>query len=844
MSSVNAAQIEQAVRQFSSNGLTLHEAKSRLHQFGENTFAKEKLNATKTFLKQFINPLSFILIAAAGLSFSMREYSDAAIIMTIVLLNSLLSFIQEFRSEKAIQRLSGLIEHKVLAVRQGQQAYIPVKELVPGDTVLLRGGDVVPADIKIMQAYHLFVNESQLTGESISVSKASHLPNVDDTVLFAGSVLEKGRCTGVVYATGNDTQLGRIAALTNETKKETPYKKSLAEFSFSLLRIIGASIVLILAAKLPGLDTVGEFAEVILFTVALAMTVVPEALPMITTINLSHGALRLAKQNVVVKRLSAVEDLGRIDVLCTDKTGTLTQDCLSVTKITSSEEALFQKFAYASIENLEVNSNEQFSSFDLAFTKYISKSVKTQVKDWKQLETLPFDPMARRRRMILHDPSKNETYLVVIGSPETLLSLSQTPLRSDYPDQIIESGKKGMRQLGIAYKPVAFTEDFDLLKQEADLIFLGFAELADPLRKTAKAAVKMAESLGVAVKILTGDCVEVAACVGREVGLLQEGETVYTGEALEALSEAELDSVLRRCAVFARVTPEQKYNIIRRLKQTHIVGYQGDGINDAPSLKLADVAVAVHNATDVAKESADIVLFEDDLEVIMQGIRYGRSIFVNINKYIQHAMVGNIGNFFSLAFFYVMFAVDLPMLPIQLLIANLIQDMPLMTIFSDSVDDEDLQRPQAVHKVKNLMGSSLRLGMFTAVYYLLYFLSLGTAATAFTQTNLFLFFNFTQLLIILSVRSKQFFWKGCKPSKLLLGAILLFAAGAVAMTYIPFLAGFLGFSPLSAPALLRLLAVSLSFILLLDITKVLLNKWDVHRAQLRHRIKHLAESSR
>lgn len=831
MSSVNEAQIERAVKQYSSKGLTLTEAKSRLQQFGENTFVKEKLNAFKTLLKQFLNPLSFILIAAAGLSFFMGEYSDAVIIMTIVMLNSLLSFIQEFRSEKAVERLSKMIQRKVLVMRDGQQGYIDVKELVPGDTILLKGGDVVPANIKIMEAYNLFVNEAQLTGESISISKAGHLPDLESTVLFAGSVIEKGRCTGVVYATGNETELGRIAELSNHTKKDTPYKKSLAEFSFSLLRIIAASIVLMIAAKIPGLSGMGDFAEVILFAVALAMTVVPEALPMITTINLSNGALRLARRNVIVKRLSAVEDLGRIDVLCTDKTGTLTEDKLSVQKIIASDETLFQKLAYASIEDLHGNSREQLGSFDVAFTDYVSKTIKKQVRYWRQLEMLPFDPADRRRRMILQDGKGKQTYLVVIGSPESLLELSLPETREGYAELLAESGNKGMRQLGIAYKSIDPSQPFDILKQEEALTFLGFAELADPLRKTAKASIKMAEELGVAVKILTGDSVEVATYIGRDIGLLQEGDKVYSGEEIQDMTDPQLDEILKHCCVFARVTPEQKYHIISRLKQTHIVGYQGDGINDAPSLKLADVAVAVHNATDVAKESADIVLLEDDLGVIMKGIRYGRSIFVNINKYIKHAMIGNIGNFFSLAFFYVVFAVDLPMLPIQLLIANLIQDMPLMSIFSDSVEDEEVKQPQAISQVKSIMKTSLGLGAFTAVYYLLYFLFLGTEATALTQTNLFLFFNFTQLLIILSVRSKQFLWKGRRPSKLLLGSILLFVAGSVAMTYIPFIAGFMGFAPLPATEFITLTAVSVAFIILLDITKVGLNRWDAYRKQ-------------
>lgn len=825
MSQIKKTVVEAAAKNYSPSGLTSAQVKSKLEQFGDNSFDKEKINGWKTFCKQFINPLSFILIFAAVLSIFMKDYSGAIIIMTIVLLNSFLSFIQEFRSGKAVEKLSELIERQVLVIRNNEQVLIDVNQLVQGDTIILRAGDIVPADLKIMESSDLSVNESQLTGESVPVSKGYAHTDFNSTLLFSGSVIERGQCQCVVFATGNQTELGKIASLSKDTKKVTQYQKSLTEFSFSILRMIGATIVLMLAAKIITIHSVNDLAEVILFTIALAMTVVPEALPMITTINLSYGALQLAKQNVIVKRLSAIEDLGRINILCTDKTGTLTRDHLSITKIISEDEKLFQKLAYASIEDLKVRNKKHITSFDCAFLQYIPRSIKAQVEDWVQVDSLPFDPAARRRRVIVEDPNENKFYLVVIGSPETLLELSQPNDSRNYNQLIVQSGKQGMRQLAIAYKQIEYNSDFDILSNEKDLTFLGFAKLHDPLRKTAKSTVNQAKELGVEVKILTGDSLEVAAYIGKEIGLVQEGEKIYSGEELERMSVSQLDIVLKECSVFARVTPEQKYNIIKRLKINNVVGYQGDGINDAPSLKLADVAVAVHNATDVAKESADIVLLEDDLEVIVNGIRYGRSIFVNINKYIKHAMIGNIGNFFSLAFFYVAFSADVPMLPIQLLIGNLIQDMPLMSVFSDSVDDEEVSKPQVTSHVKSLMKTSLSLGIFTAIYYLIYFMFVGTEANALTQTNLFLFYNFTQLLVIISVRSKRFFWQSNKPSRLLLGSVVFFMAFSVALTYIPFIAHFMGFTPLPLISFVSLAIATIVFIFLLDVAKVALNTW-------------------
>lgn len=819
--------LQSVIGDYSPYGLTSSQVRSKLIRYGENKFAAKKINGWKIFFGQFINPLSLILISASVLSICMGEYSDAIVIMAIVLINSILSFVQEFRSGKAIEKLSELIEHKCVVIRNNEQVVIEANRLVPGDTIILRGGDVVPADIKIMESCELSVNESQLTGESVPVNKASDIGN---DLLYTGSIIENGHCQGVVFATGNQSALGKIARLSKDTKKATPYQKSLAQFSLWLIKMIGATVVLLLAVKAFTIGNTSNFIEVVLFAVALAMATVPEALPMITTINLSYGALKLAKQNVIVKRLNTIENLGRINLLCTDKTGTLTEDCLTVSKVVSDDEALFQKFAFVSTEDFELNHRKHTNSFDNAFLQYIPQNVKAKTGYWERLYTVPFHPALRRRRVVVQDPMSGKIYLVVTGAPETLIALSQTGKNERYQQLIADAGSQGMRQLAIAFKEIEYTSDFDIDENENGLHFLGFANLYDPLRKTAKATVDKARALGVDVKILSGDSPEVVTFAGREIGLVKDGDPIYTGDDLIQMSDAQFESAIRECSVFARVTPEQKYNIIKRLKQEFVVGYQGDGINDAPSLKLADVAIAVHNATDVAKDSADIVLLEDDLEVVINGIQYGRSIFVNINKYIKHALIGNLGNFFSLIFFYLVFAADIPMLAIQLLIGNIIQDMPLMTVFSDSVDIEEVRKPQAASQIKSVLKTSMMLGAFTAVYYLLFFLFVGTQATPMTQTTLFLFYNFTQLLVIVSVRSKQhFFWQGAKPSRLLLGSIVLFMAVSVALAYIPFTAGIMGFVPLPLMNIVVLSGATLLFIFSLDIAKVVLSKWQARR---------------
>lgn len=815
---------------YSRTGLTSAQVTAKTKQYGENTFNKEEVKGWKVFCRQFINPLSFILLFAAALSIFMGEYSDAVVILVIVLLNSVLSFIQEFRSSKAVAKLSGLIERRVLVIRNAEQVIIDARHLVPGDTIILRGGDVVPADVKIIEAYSLTVSESQLTGESLPVSKGIGNADENDMLIFTGSVIEGGHCKGVVCATGNQSALGKIARLSKDTKKVTPYQKSLAEFSVWLLRLIGATVVLMLAIKSFTIGSASDFAEVLIFAIALAMTTVPEALPMITTINLSYGALQLAKRQVIVKRLSAIEGLGRMNLLCTDKTGTLTEDCLKVIEVVSEDKTLFQKLAYTTIEDLQVKNKKHITSFDRAFLQYVPEEVQLEVKDWTQICTLPFDPTARRRRVVVQNPHDHQCYLVVIGAPETLLELSGDGENASLHQSLKQSGKEGMRQLAIAYKEIEYSSEIDVLTEENELTFLGFAKLLDPLRKTAKKTMDKARALGVDVKILTGDSLEVAAYTGREIGLLKGDDRIYSGDDLEAMTEVEFNEALSNCSVFARVTPEQKYNIINRLKQDHVVGYQGDGINDAPSLKLADVSVAVHNATDVAKDSADIVLLEDDLSVIINSIQYGRSIFININKYVKHAMIGNLGNFFSMIFFYLAFAADIPMLAIQLLIGNIIQDMPLMAVFSDSVDEEEVQKSQALSQVKANVKASLILGAFTAVYYLLFFLITGTKATPRTYSMLFLFYNFTQILVVLSVRNKRFFWQGTKPSKLLLGTIAFFIALSVALVYLPVTAVLMGFAPLSLLNLAIVVGVTAGYIFFLDFAKMWMNKWSEKRS--------------
>ncbi len=797
-------------------GLSDEEAQKRLVQYGENTLRKGSNTALNIFIKQFRSSLIYLFIIAAAISFFLNDFTDGVVITVILLLNAILGFFQEYRSERSIEKLSKFISKQVLVIRNGKIELIEEKFLTIGDIVKLREGDIVPADIKLIQAEDFNVNESQLSGESVSIDKK---PGDDEkSLVFAGSVIEEGEGIGAVYAIGNNTALGSIARLSSNTKKVTQYEKSLQDFSNFLMRIILITLAVIFFGKLLITHDISQISALFLFVVALAVTVIPEALPVIAIVTLSEGALKLARRSVVVKRLSSLEDLGNVNLLCTDKTGTLTENKLRIRDVVSDEKDLFLKFVYASIENLGLRKKKFESPYDLAFQEYIPQQIKDQVKEWKQIADLPFDPKARRRRVLIENKIGDKHYLVEVGSVETLLNISSTHKKDEYIKRIIEDGKEGIRHLGIAFKEVSQVDNFDILKNEDGLKFLGYAQMIDPLRPTAKHTIELAEKLGIDIKILTGDSKEVAEYVGKQIGLLKDDQTVYSGDEIEKMTEFQLKNAVEACAVFARVTPEQKYQIIKLLKEKHVVGYQGDGINDAPSLKLADVAVAVNSATDVAKESSDIVLLKNDLEVIINGIHYGRNIFVNINKYIKHTMVGNFGSFFSLAILYLVSA-DLPLLPIQLLLGNLIQDIPLITIYSDNVDLSEVKKPQK-YDIHSIMFISLFLGSFSAIFDFVYFRFVGFSSNPQTQTSLFLFLTFTQLVVILSVRNRLHMWQGRSPSALVIGSILIFSLFSLFITYFVPLGHIFSFIPLPASSIGVIVLATLIYVMILDYIKV------------------------
>ncbi|MDE1970245.1 MAG: cation-transporting P-type ATPase [Patescibacteria group bacterium] len=807
--------------QTSINGLSNKEASKRIQQCGPNLLGKKRANALKVLLHQFQSSLIYLLIAAVLISYGIHDYSDGTVILVILLINTSLGFYQEYKSEKILEKLSQFITKQVRIKRDGDFELYDESKIVPGDIVTIREGDIVPADIRLLETEQLQVNESQLTGESVPIIKSITEKSgiIDENfLLFTGSIIEKGMGTGVIYATGKNTELGTIATLSTGTKKQTQYEKFLQSFSAFLMRFVLLGLGLIFIFKLVLNGGFSNISNLFLFIIVLAVSTVPEVLPVIATVTLSRGALQLAKKYVIVKRLSALEDFGNVNLLCTDKTGTITENKLVITKLTSDDNELFQKLAFARITVLKGRKRRTQDSYDNAFLNYVPKSIQQEATHFTIIKELPFDPEARRDRAIIEDTRHKKYYLVTMGASESLFEIAHTNNKTEYLHHIAQEGRSGLRHFALAYKEVAYTEGFDILKNEHGLTFLGYVSLEDPLRPTAKSSIEHAEKLGIKVKILTGDSREVAQYAGTQIGLVGKDCKVYLGDELEKMSEDEFNVAVEQCNVFARVSPRQKFNIIRALKEHYVVAYQGDGINDAPALKLADVAIAVNSATDIAKESADVVLLHKGLGVIIDGITYGRSIFVNVNKYIKYTMLNNFGMFITLSILFLL-SKDLPLLPVQVLLNNLIGDVPLITISSDTVEDRDVIRPER-HNVSELLFLALILGIPTALFELFYFSIVHSEPVRLMQTSLYAFFTLQALIIFYAIRNKDHFWNAKIPSLLLDVSFFLAFVFSLSIIYIPTFQKWFSLTSLSGMSIAVIVALTGFYLFATDFIKV------------------------
>jgi len=744
-------------------GLSEKEAQKRLGIYGLNEIRGKEVGAKEVLARQFRSPFFYLLFFASLISFLVGEEIDGIVILFFVSINLLLGFFQEYRAEKTASLLKSFIPDKTKVLRDGVIKIIKRRFLVPGDLVFLTAGDIVPADLEVLEATRLLVDEAILSGESSPVGKAK------GDSLFAGTAVVSGGAKGKVIATGSKTSFGKIAKLTSAIAPESLYEKELLEFCRLILKIVVVTIVFVFLANLILRGTTNFF-DFLLFSVALVVSIIPEALPTVASFALSSGALRMARQNVVVKRLSAVEDLGNIQILCTDKTGTLTEGKMRLGEIYSSDKEKCLLYGLLSSDYLKEKPELVKNPFDSVLYGFASEKILKMMGEYRLLGEIPFDPFRARNSALVGEGRKK--ILIVKGAPEVILSRcknfgkeSKEKLESIFRKQ----GKFGRRVLAVGWR-----EFFGKSYQEKDedkLNFLGFFCFEDPLKPTAVPAILLAEKLGVKIKILTGDSKEVALAVGKKIGLIKKQSQAIEGKDLEAMLGPDFNKACEDYSVFARVSPEMKHKIIKALQEKYEVGFLGEGINDAPALKTAQVGIAVEGAADISREAADIILLKKDLKVIVEGIRAGRNIFANIQKYIKCTLASNFGNFYSIAFIS-LFISFLPMLPIQILLVNLLTDFPLISIATDRVEAVELKRPKA-YRLKEVIGLIVLLGGVSAVFDFLFFAIFRGKPPELIQTLWFEESILTEIVLIFSVRTRQVFWKANRPSLPLLGLTLV-----------------------------------------------------------------------
>jgi len=757
----------------SEQGLSTGEAEKRLEKYGFNEIKSKETTLFHVLLRQFKSPFFYLLFIASIIAFAMGEAISAIAILFFVAINVVLGFFQEARAEKTIAALKKYLPSNTRVMRDNKEKMIDKKFLVPGDIVLIESGNVVPVDLRILRTEDFMVDESILTGESVPVSKISK-PLSSETneifeaanVLFAGTSVVSGKAEGVVIGVAKNTALGEIAKLVSEISRESAYEKDLLKLSKSIMRAVLITIIAIFLLNLliKGKAMVFDF---LIFSIALIVSIIPEALPLVVISALSSGALKLAKEKVVVKRLSALEDLGNIEILCTDKTGTLTEGRMKLEGIFSEDHDKCLLFGLLSSAYVDENVESSLNPFDTVLYDELDGRARYVLRSYKSIDEIPFDSFRMRNSMLLKTPEGNKV-LIVKGAAEHILercsSTEGAKSKEQFKTEMETEGEKGRRVLAIAYKNFEgekFTE-----QDERDLTFLGYYSFKDPLKKTAEEAIILARKLGTKIKILTGDSPEVAGAVAKEIGLIKNPKEVILGEKIDSLSRNELANVVEKYSVFARVSPTTKYNIIKKLQEKHEVGFLGEGINDTPSLKLAHLAIVVDSAADVSREVADIVLLRRDLKVIVDGIKEGRNIFSNINKYIKCTLASNFGNSYSLAIIS-LFINYLPLLPIQILLVNFLSDFPLIAVASDKVDVEELRKPK-LYQLNKVFLLIILLAFISTVFDFLFFYIFHKVPPDDLRTMWYIESIVTEILLIFSIRSRHFFARAKAPSVILL----------------------------------------------------------------------------
>ena len=826
-----------------TQGLSVEEAEARLEQYGPNEVAREKRTS---FLMRVWdnakNPLVILLIVLGLVSYLTGDIRATLMIAVMVLLGIVLRFVQEARADRAAEKLKAMVSTTATVIRAGDKREVALKELVPGDIVQLAAGDMVPADIRLLAAKDLFVNQATLTGESMPVEKsagskpeAQQNPLEMQNVCFLGSNVESGTATAVVVQTGQETYFGSLASSIVGQRTLTSFDKGVNQFTWLMISFMLVMVPLVFIFN--GLSK-HDWLDAFLFALAVAVGLTPEMLPMIVTVNLSKGAIAMSGKKVIVKRLNSIQNFGAMDVLCTDKTGTITQGKIILEKhldVSGHDNDEILHFGY-------LNSFYQTglkNLLDVAVLEHVGLEEQIVVRgQYRKVDEIPFD-FVRKRMSVVVANAEGQHILICKGAVEEIFSVcSDVEVKGEVLPRLPEYDAKrrtlvnglnceGFRVIGLAYKimPDGNSGREYSVRDEAGMTLKGFLAFLDPPKDTAPEALARLKQHNVEVRILTGDNELVTTTIGRQVGL--PVDQVLLGPAIEGMSDDQLTEAAERVTVFARLSPVHKERVIRALQRKgHVVGFLGDGINDAPALRAADVGISVDTAVDIAKESSDIILLETSLLVLEQGVIEGRRVFGNIIKYIKMAASSNFGNMFSVVGGS-LFLPYLPMLPIQVLTNNLLYDFSQTTIPTDDVDAEWLAKPR-----KWAIGSLRRfivfIGPISSIFdyatYLIMLFVFGAWASRdlyhqqLFHTGWFVESLFTQTLIIHVIRTNRLPFIQSRASwQLTMTTLLIMAIGA----YLPYspLAAPLGFVPLPPLYWLLLLLTLLCYVGLTQVIK-------------------------
>lgn len=850
----------------SALGLVDDQVEENRDTYGENVITKgQEDSMIKKIYESIINPFTVILLVIALVSFitnvwlakpGEQDPTTSIIIVTLVLISGGIRFIQELRSDKAASNLSRMIVNTATVLRDGSEQEIPIDEIVVGDVIKLSAGDMIPADVVLIDSRDFFVQQSGLTGESDAVEKVclrkANSQNLDsllesESLAFMGTNVISGRATALVLVVGDETMMGAIEQTINTYDEPTSFEREMNTISWLLIRLMLVMVPVVFVIN--GL-TDGDWLEAGVFALSVGVGLTPEMLPMIITASLAKGSIIMAKEKVVIKKLNAIQDLGAIDILCTDKTGTLTQDEIVLEypldihgelDLSVLRRAYLNSYFQTGLKNL----------MDRAIINRTHKEAKKHeiVRDLDQtfhkIDELPFDFERRRMSVIVKDED-GVVSMVTKGALEEMLSVSTyveykgeikrltDEVRQEVLAEVAQLNEQGLRVLGVSYKTDLDENEIFSVEDEGDMILTGYLAFLDPPKPSAAPAIKALAEYGVTTKILTGDNEKVTQAVCEKVGL--DVERILLGSEIDTMTDQELAQVVETTTVFAKLSPDQKARIILSLKKNgHKVGYMGDGINDAPSMKVSDVGISVDTAVDIAKETADVILLDKDLMVLEKGLVEGRKVYANMTKYIKMTVSSNFGNIFSLLFASI-FLPFLPMAPVHLIVLNLIYDLSCIALPFDNVDKEFLKKPR-IWEANSIMRFMAWIGPISSVfdiitYMLLYFLVVpmilghgynhGVAdAAAFImvfQTGWFIESMWSQTMVIYMLRSPKLPFIQSRPA---FSVVVTTLAAAIFVTSLPYspLAPILKLSQLNGLYFVLLFAIIVLYMLSVTVVK-------------------------